>query len=280
MFAASPASATPATAPLSRAQFASGVNLVEVYATVTDARGQLVGALTADDFAITEDGVAQPIAAFAAGEFPVAVALGIDCSFSVPPAALARVKRAARAFVAALRAGDQVMVIAIGGDVTVASPLSNDHQKALAAIDGVERWGSTPLRDAAVAAIGAIQHAGGRRALVLMSDGADRSSQSTLDQVVDEARRHDVLVYPIGTGRRQPPIFAALARVTGGRSFAAPGGRALTRALGDIARELRFQYLIGYAPPHGAGAPPRWRAIHVAVRRPGVRVRARDGYLR
>src|SRR5215510_7108079 len=55
------------------AQFAAGVNLVEVYASVTDARGEPVSGLSADDFIVEEDGVRQPITAFAAGEFPLAV---------------------------------------------------------------------------------------------------------------------------------------------------------------------------------------------------------------
>src|SRR5438552_2671011 len=54
-----------------RAQFASGVNLVEVYATVTDQQGRLAEGLTAADFRVSEDGVPQTIAAFAAGGFPL-----------------------------------------------------------------------------------------------------------------------------------------------------------------------------------------------------------------
>ena len=65
------------------AQFASGVNLVEVYATVTDRMGEPVAGLTAADFRVAEDGTPQSITAFAAGEFPLAVAIGLDRSFSM-----------------------------------------------------------------------------------------------------------------------------------------------------------------------------------------------------
>ena len=64
-------------------QFMSGVNLVEVYATVTDQRGEPVSGLAASDFHVLEDGMPQTISTFAAGEFPLAVAVGIDRSFSM-----------------------------------------------------------------------------------------------------------------------------------------------------------------------------------------------------
>ena len=70
-------------APALYAQFTSGVNLVEVYATVTDRQGEPVTGLTAGRFPVSEDGARQTITTFAAGEFPLAVAIGLDRSFSM-----------------------------------------------------------------------------------------------------------------------------------------------------------------------------------------------------
>jgi hypothetical protein len=105
------------------AQFTSGVNLVEVYATVTDRQGEPVAGLTAADFRIAEDGAAQAISTFAAGEFPLAVAVGLDRSFSMGGRdnRLGVAKSAARTFVGALRPDDQVMIVAIGGETTIAA---------------------------------------------------------------------------------------------------------------------------------------------------------------
>src|SRR6185295_1521314 len=91
---------------------------------------------------------------------------------------LATAKSAARAFIGALRPDDQVMVVAIGSDTDVAEPLTTDHAAALAAIDRLDAWGTTPLYDATLGALDAIQPARGRRALVLLSDGADRYSDT------------------------------------------------------------------------------------------------------
>lgn len=261
------------------AQFSSGVNLVEVYATVTDDRGEPIGDLSAADFRVAEDGVPQTVSAFAAGEFPLSVAIGVDRSFSMASGKVDRlsaVKNAARTFVDALRMDDQVMVIAVGSEIEVAAPLSADHAAALAAIDRIEAWGTTPLYDAAVRAIGTMQSAKGRRALVLLSDGVDRYSDTTAAELLDRARRSNVLVYPMAIGQTRAPVFAELAAATGGRSFFVRDPRELPAEMTAIARELRFQYLLGYAPARGGESG--WRSIDVTVNRPGVRVRARDGY--
>jgi Ca-activated chloride channel family protein len=263
------------------AQFSSGVSLVEVYATVTDRQGQPVAGLTAADFRVTEEGTPQTITAFAAGEFPLSVALAIDRSFSMAQRKTNRLdvaRRAARGFVDALRPVDQVMIVAIGSEVTVEAPLSTDHAAAADALDRLDAWGTTPLYDAAIAALDRIQEAKGRRALVLLSDGDDRYSDTTAAQLVEQVRRRDVLIYPVAIGAKRPPLFAELAAATGGRSFFVTDPQKLAETLATIARELRDQYLLGYAPAREPSAASRWRAISVSVTRPGLNVRARDGY--
>jgi Ca-activated chloride channel family protein len=263
------------------AQFSSSVDLVEVYATVTNPQGEPVKGLTAADFRLSEDGAPQIITTFAAGEFPLSVAVGIDRSFSMGAGKtdrLAMAKSAAHAFIGALGPNDQVMVVAIGSDTDVAAPLTTDHAAALAAIDRLDAWGTTPLYDATLAALDAIQTAKGRRALVLLSDGTDRYSDTTAADLLDQARRRDVLVYPVAIGPTRPPVFAELATATGGRSFFVQDPNELARTVTAIAHELRSQYLLGYAPTRGLASQPEWRSIEVTVTRPDVRVRARERY--
>src|SRR3989442_6478874 len=97
---------------LTYAQFTTGVSLVEVYATVIDRQGVPVTDLKANDFRVMQDGVPQTITVFAAGEFPLAVAIGIDRSFSMAgesgPVCVA--EAAARTFVGALRQDEQVRI--------------------------------------------------------------------------------------------------------------------------------------------------------------------------
>jgi Ca-activated chloride channel homolog len=263
------------------AQFTSGVSLVEVYATVTDRQGGPVTGLTAADFRVLEDGSPQTITAFAAGEFPLAVAVGVDRSFSMGGERGARLnmaQSAARAFIGALKPQDQVMVIAIGSDTSVVAPLSTNHTAALAAIDRLDTWGTTPLYDAAVSALDAIQSAKGRRALVLLSDGTDRYSETSAAALVDHVRRRDVLVYPVAIGPSRPAVFAELAAASGGRSVLVKDPRELSSTLTSIARDLRSQYLLGYVPSRQTTAERSWHSIDASVNRAGALVRARDGY--
>ena len=263
------------------AQFTSGVNLVEVYVTVTDQRGAPVKDLTAADVRIREDGSPQTISAFTAGEFPLAVAIALDRSFSMGAGRTSRLdtaKSAARAFIEALKPADQVMVIAIGSETAVVAPLSTKHEAALSAIDRLDAWGTTPLYDAMAGALDAIQSAKGRRALVVLSDGSDRYSDTSAAVLVEQVRRRDVLVYPVAIGSQRPAVFAELATASGGRSFFQTDPRELSATLTSIANELRSQYLLGYTPARPAAAEPSWHSIEVVVNRPGVRVRARDGY--
>jgi len=263
------------------ARFSSHVQLVEVYASVSDPSGEPVTGLQASDFLVAEDGVPQEITAFAAGEFPLAVAVGVDRSFSMAGARLATARRATQAFLRLLRPADRSMVVAISNEAEVIAPLSTDRDAQLRAVARLDAWSTTALHDALIAALDRLAPEPGRQALILFSDGIDRYSEHSAGQVLDRARRSTALVYPIALGRTRPPLLAELAALTGGRSFLLEDVRDLQATLGTIARELRHQYLLGYSPsrPIVSGAA-EWRSIRVTLKtsRPGVRVRARDGY--
>lgn len=262
------------------AQFASAVNAVEVYVTATDEKGGVVTDLGKDDFTVTENGAVQQVSTFAAGQFPLAAAVAIDRSFSMAGPRLADARAAARAFLVQLRPSDQSMLIAIGSSTEVLAPLSTNRDAQLSALGELDAFGTTGLHDAILVAIDAIQPARGRRALVILSDGADRYSAATASEVLTRARKSDVLIYPVAFGRSRPTLFAEMATLTGGRSTHVEDAKRLPDVLRAIATELRHQYLLGYSPskPIVPGSN-EWRAITVTVRRPGVRVRARDGYV-
>ena len=265
---------------LAAGQYTSDVDVVEVYATVTAERGgALVGGLQASDFEVRDDGEPRPVTVFAAGEFPLSVALAIDRSFSMEGRRLAMVRSAAHIFLGALRSDDRALLLAIGGRTETLAPLSTDRPAQHAALERLTAWGTTPLHDAIIEAIDRIQPASGRRALVILSDGDDRYSDQSADAVVARARRADVLIYPIAVGERSPVLFEWLAEISGGRAYHLRRPEALAPTLSAIADELRHQYLLGYVPnPASLTGPRAWRPIAVRVKRSGVVVRARTGY--
>ena len=265
--------------PLPR--FSSSAQLVEVYATVTDAQGGAVTGLRQSDFEVLEEGVAQEVTTFAAGEFPLTVALGVDRSFSMAKN-LQLAKQASQTFLRELKPADRSMVVAISSEAEVIAPLSTERAAQSRAIAGLDAWGTTALHDAIVATLDRLEAEPGRQAIVVFSDGADRYSMHSAAQVMERARRSTALIYPIAFGRTRPALLAELAVLTGGRSFLLRDARELEKTLATVARELRYQYLLGYTPatPFQRGQR-EWRSITVTVKgaRPGLRVRARDGYM-
>jgi Ca-activated chloride channel family protein len=280
--------AVAAVAGASRAQeqdqvprFSSSTQLVEVYATVTDAQGGPVTGLRQSDFDVLEEGVRQDVTTFAAGEFPLTVALGVDRSFSMARN-LQLAKQASQTFLRELKPADRAMVVSISTEADVIAPLSADRGEQSRAITALDSWGTTALHDAIIATLDRLEPEPGRQAIVVFSDGADRYSTHSAAEVMERARRSNALIYPIAFGRTRPALLAELAVLTGGRSFLLRDARELEKTLATVARELRYQYLLGYTPSMPIERGEReWRSIKVAVKgaRPGLRVRARDGYM-
>jgi VWFA-related protein len=251
-----------------------------VYATVTDADGRPIKDLRVEDFTVREDGVEQTITTFVGGEFPASVALAIDRSFSMKGTPLTMARTAARVFVGSLKPDDRVMLISISGEVEVLAPLSVDREPLLRALAALDPWSTTSLNDAVIRSLDLLEDETGRRAIVVLSDGEDRYSTASTVDVLNRARRSDIMVYPIAIGRQRPAFFPELASLTGGRSFHLRDPKELQSTLQAIAADLGSQYLLGYAPTaavrHGED---EWRSITVTVDRPGVTVRARSGYV-
>jgi Ca-activated chloride channel family protein len=261
------------------AQFSSDVQLVEVYATVTDAKGEPVTGLREQDFEVYENNQLQEISAFAAGEFPLTVALGIDRSWSMAGDPLRLAKQASQTFLRALKPVDRSMVVAISSEADVIAPLTMDRVNQVRELSALDPWSTTALHDAIIATLDRLEPEPGRQALVVFSDGTDRYSHATAAQVIERARRSNALIYPIAFGKTRPALLAELAVITGGRSFLLRDARDLEKTLETVARELRYQYLLGYTPSepivHGTR---EWRSIRVTLKTPGLRVRGRDGY--
>src|SRR3954469_10700582 len=195
-------------------QFSSRVQLVEVYATVTDAAGQPVTGLRQSDFEVYEDNERQDISTFAAGEFPLTVALGVDRSWSMAGEPLRLAKQASQSFLRALRSDDRSMVVAINSNAEVIAPLASDRAAQARSIDRLDPWSTTALHDAVIATLDRLEPEEGRQAFVVFSDGTDRYSRATVGEVLDRGRRSNALIYPIAFGKQRPPILAELAAAT------------------------------------------------------------------
>ena len=174
-------------------QFSSGVSVVEVYVTVTDDKGEPIQGLQASDFQLQEDGTTQTIGVFTAGDFPLNAALALDRSFSMAGERLEATKKAAHTFIDELRPSDRVRIVRIGSEFETEDARTAQH----AAIDRIDAWGTTALHDSIIQSLDLIEQDGparGRHALLLFSDGPDRYSKATAEEVLKRARGANVIV--------------------------------------------------------------------------------------
>ena len=241
--------------------FKSGVDLVPLTVTVTDARGNYVTGLTSDDFEVFEDGERQSSAFFAGGELPLDVALVLDTSSSMAES-MPMVRKAATGLIRTLRSGDRSAVTAVSTTIAVPQPLTSDLGRVAAAIDGLRASGGTALYDGLYMALNELARQrrewseARRQVLVLLSDGIDTASHVTADDVARVAGSVGVNVYVIAltgpkpvsqhgrdmTVERAAYQLRALAQDSGGRVFRPTTALDLPAVYDAIARELASQY--------------------------------------
>ena len=183
--------------------------LVSVPAVVTDRTGRPLTGLSAADFQIFEDGRPQKIANFATTEAPFEVALLLDTSGSTRED-VGLIRRAALAFVEALRPGDRVAILAFntkkeGSDslatVELKAPLTDDREALRDAVEQVGASAGTPFYDSLERVAKDIfreppkAELRGRRALVALTDGVDSTSEAEFAQARARLVETGVLCY-------------------------------------------------------------------------------------
>lgn len=278
-----------------RQRFRSTSELVAVDVLVMDGRRVVTG-LTAADFVLLDNGVAQNIEQLHVERLPVTVIMVLDVSWSVAGERLDQLKKAASALVQRLRAEDRAALIAFSHRLEMKSATTADRKQLQDAIASLVAEGSTALRDAAYAGFAVRATDAGRALMVLFSDGVDTSSFLDERRVLEVARRSDVTVYPIGvreepvltqsrgrvivTGRDELPtddrFLKALAVETGGRLVYADRNRDLGPTFARVLDEFNNRYVLGYAPTGVSGAG--WHRIEVQLKNRKGMVTARRGY--
>ena len=271
--------------------FRTRTDLVTLTVTVTDGDGDdLVTGLTAREFRVYENGVEQQIQFFETELVPLDIILLLDSSASMR-LEMPTVQKAAHDFMRLLRPGDRGALATFTEQVHVVQDLTADRAAIQAAIDSVTADGSTALHNALYVSLKVFgrrvvgSDAVRRQALVVLSDGADSMSLVAFDDVLALARSLGISVYTIGLNFGSSPLRAAtyaldsLARETGARSFFPPNVYALRNVYKQIARELRAQYSLAYAP-RAAGGDRQIRRVRVSVpTRPQLQARTRTGYV-
>ena len=181
--------------------FKAGVALVPITALVRDSRNRIVRNLGADDFQVFEGGKPRPIVDFGANDnAPINVAFLLDTSGSMHVASnMARAKDFVEEFVGEIDpTADEVALFTFYKSLRREVSFTNDGDRLYDALDGVKPWGLTSLYDAVAETAKQLgDRASQRRAVVVITDGADTSSALTPAEVSGLASSIDVPVYVV-----------------------------------------------------------------------------------
>jgi len=224
-----------AAAPLAGQEgflFRSGVELINVTATVTDRTGRFVSGLTRDDFLVYEDNQPVEISHFSAERSPVSLGLVLDTSGSMQGEKWSAARDAIDRFMDQLSdPEDEFFLYRFSGGADLVQEWTNDRRAVSWSLGRVRPNGGTAMYDAAAEAVPMAQ--GGRnrkKAVVIISDGNDTSSRVGVSEVKQLVRETEVLVYAVGIdGQGEPTIVTRRRPPVGGRPpipipFPLPGG--------------------------------------------------------
>jgi Ca-activated chloride channel family protein len=268
-------------------QFRSDTRLVVLHASVTDKKGKLLTDLGENAFKVFENGQMQQVKLFRREDVPVSLGIIIDDSGSMMTKRT-RVEAAALDLVRESNPQDEVFIVNFNDEAFLDVPFTNDMKKMEQGLARIDSRGGTAMRDAVSMSLDYIHGKAkkDKKVLLVITDGNDNASNTTLEKVVAQANQSDTLIYSIGLFTEEEKHEATKAKRALNELTAATGGLAfyprevseVQELAGEIAHDIRSQYTIAYSPAIQA-LDGSYRQIKVIVEAPGKpTVRTRSGY--
>jgi len=261
--------------------------LVVLPVSVSDRHGGVIFDLPRDRFVVYDNGRRQEVALFSNEDTPVTVGLVIDTSGSMRPK-MPEVIIAATTFARHSNPQDELFTVSFNDVVvdtgTDRSTNAGDEKALGSELQALLPQGRTALYDGLAAGLDRLERAvSPRKALILISDGGDNASRSSLEDILSKARHSHVTIFTVGLfdpddPDRNPGVLKSLAELSGGERFLPASPSALIKSCERIARELRSGYTVGYTPPDRDGLYHRVKVDVVPVHGEKVQVRTRPGY--
>jgi Ca-activated chloride channel family protein len=279
-----------AQAPEPVATFKSGVDLVSVSAVVRDKKGKVVRSLSAKDFIVAEGGRDRKIVSIQSDvNAPASIAFLVDSSGSM---ALGTARHSAKHIcdwvLSTLdKQKDDAALLSFDTRLLTLREFTGSFEHVRTGLDEIGAWGATSIYDAIAGASSMVaERARNRRAVIVLTDGADNWSTYTPDDVAWIASTIDVPVYVFAVGegvnaeaaaanpKAMYSPLAELARSTGGDYFVANSPALAVTGISRLVDELRHQYLIAFEPSSEQGM----RRIEIRTKKANLRVNSRKWY--
>ncbi|HYB93782.1 MAG TPA: VWA domain-containing protein [Vicinamibacterales bacterium] len=268
-------------------RFSTGVDLTTFSVSAVDRRGGLVTGLTREDFEVIEDGKAQAIEFFAHGDGaaapPMHVGLMVDASGSMERG-MKLAQGAAIKFLNLLPNAADITLVDFDTQVRITRYPQRDFPRLVERIRQRKADGFTALYDALGTYLDGADGQDGRTVLVMYTDGGDTRSALSFSETLNLLKASNVTVYAIGllehagSARLQLQMtLRQIAEVTGGQAFFPSGMDDIDGAYDKVLAEITSQYHLGYQST-ATSTNGAWRKVEIKVKRPGIRVRSRQGY--
>ena len=260
-------------------------SIVVLNATITGSNGKPVTGLKQNQFKVYEDGIEQKIDFYEAEKTPFAAVILVDTSGSME-GSVSMARSAAINFLDGLRADDVTAIYNFDSKVSLVQDFSNSRDIA-EKIFNLKAKGMTVLNDAVYqAALELGKRNEKRKAIVVLSDGADTQSGRSADKALKAALAANATIYTIDMSVQNTADKARFqnqgalknfAEKSGGVFIPTPGGVAMREAFKNIVEELGVQYTLTYQPTN-TKKDGKWRAIEIRVAKPNLTIRTRKGY--
>lgn len=260
----------------------SEVTSVLVDAAVQDKTGHFLKSLPASAFTVFEDGVPQVLDLAQQEAVGATYALLVDSSGSMSRR-LDFVQRTAGLLYNYLTPLDRTIVAPFAKSVLSVTGPTDDRQTVTEAIRAIHSNGGTAILDSLLQLSRGFPESEGRRVVILITDGYDENSVSTVDEVIAAVKAAHLTVYPVGIGGvagvslKGEKVLRRLAAETGGRVFLPSTESQLELVHTALIEEIHNRYLLTYTPTNQK-RDGKWREISVQVPDPSYHVAARRGY--
>ncbi len=257
------------------------VRTVPIFVSVVDRNGVTHDNVDRSLFRIIDNGTEAKIIEFGkAFDQPISIALVVDSSASMTFSMNSATKAAAEFVQHALKQGDKCSVTAVQDVPRRKQTLTDDHPAVSSALRGIAPEGRTALFDAIASAIRELREEKNRRAIVVLTDGSDTSSNWSYPEVEKLAREAAIPIYFIAyegaNEARDIDRLRHLATQTGG-FVATATEQNLMAKYGEIEKDLRAQFAITYQVSD-FGKSNQWRTVRVLVNSPKLTARTIRGY--
>ncbi len=232
-------------------RFRSAVELINVTATVTDENGRFVPNLRQEDFRIFDDGEEQSITHFSSERVPVSLGIALDTSNSMAGEKMVAARDALRRFlVDLLDPSDEVFLYRFSSIPELVETWTTNRDRLQSRLARIYPEGGTALYDAVADAVPLAQTGQNRKkALLVISDGNDTNSQTSVAEVKRLIRESEVMVYAIGIDGR-----------SSGVTWGGQGGSPLPPRRPPTTFPFPFPFPGGRRPPPRAPIQPRGSA--------------------